>query len=495
MKLLRYPVPILAGAFLLIYLAVAATRIAHPFELEWMEGGSLEQVRRVLDGRPLYAPPSLEFTSFIYPPLYFWAGAAAARVAGLSLATLRALSLLASLASFGLLYRFARRETGSRLAGLLAAGLFAACFKIGGAWFDVARVDSLSLALWLGAAYLLRFGSTMTSQVASGALVVLSFLTKQSALVAAAPLALHAVLFKPRRGLPFVGTAAGLGAAAVLLLERESGGWFRYYVLDLPRSHALVPAMIGGFWRVDVFAGIGPAFVAGMAFLAYDLFRGDRERASLLGLAAAGAMGSAWLSRMHLGGWPNVLMPLHAAVALLGGVAVYAIAGKTPAKRPPAAPWLVGAMALAMLVQLALLSYDPRPFVPTGADREAGRALVGSMAKIPGEVLVPNHPYLAVLAGKPSFAHDNAIADVLRGIRGDARSGLEREIVTAIRAHRFAAVVVDEEANFLAGYLERFYVPAERVFLRPDVFWTVTGARMRPEWRLVPAPNDRPASR
>ncbi len=494
MKLLRFPIPVLAGAFLLTYLAVAASRIAYPFELEWMEGGSLEQVRRVLDGRPLYVPPSLEFTPFIYPPLYFWAGAAAAKLVGLSFTTLRAVSLLASLASLLLLYRFARRETGSRLAGLLAAGLFAACFRIGGAWYDVARVDSLSVALWLGALYLLRFGASTTSQAAAGALVALSFLTKQSALVAAAPLAFHAVLFKRRRGFPFLAAAVAAGAGMTLLLDRASGGWFRYYVFDLPRSHAIVPAMILGFWKVDVLSGIGLACLVGVAYIGRGLWGGDREGASLLGLAVAGAAGSAWLSRMHLGGWPNVLMPLHAAVALLGGVAVYALVREATAGRSRAAPWLAAAVQLAMAAQLALLVYDPRPFVPSRADRESGHDLVGSLARIPGDVLVPNHPYLATLAGKPSFAHDNAIADVLRGVRCDARSRLEREVVSAIRARRFEAVIVDEEANFLAGYLAGSYVPVARVIPRPDVFWTVTGARMRPEWRLAPVRDGRPAA-
>ena len=54
------------------FLAVAyivARRFAYPFELEWLEGGSLIQVLRLLDGQPLYAPPSLDYIAFNYPPL------------------------------------------------------------------------------------------------------------------------------------------------------------------------------------------------------------------------------------------------------------------------------------------------------------------------------------------------------------------------------------------------------------------------------------------
>src|SRR5262245_60258037 len=60
-----------AAYYLLAYLGVALARIGYPFELEWLEGQSLEEVRRLLAGQPIYAAPSLEFVASNYPPLYF----------------------------------------------------------------------------------------------------------------------------------------------------------------------------------------------------------------------------------------------------------------------------------------------------------------------------------------------------------------------------------------------------------------------------------------
>ena len=57
------------------YLVVALARLNYPYDLEWMEGGTLEHVARVLGGRPLYVAPSLEFTPYIYAPLYYYVAA------------------------------------------------------------------------------------------------------------------------------------------------------------------------------------------------------------------------------------------------------------------------------------------------------------------------------------------------------------------------------------------------------------------------------------
>ena len=87
---------------------------------------------------------------FNYPPLYYWAGGALVHVFGDSFAPLRALSFAASIACGALLYLLVHGMTGRRAAGVLAAGLFFATYRLAGAWFDLARTDSLHLALVLG---------------------------------------------------------------------------------------------------------------------------------------------------------------------------------------------------------------------------------------------------------------------------------------------------------------------------------------------------------
>src|SRR6478735_8320342 len=96
---------LVAGAvwYLGAVLVVALARINYPYDLEWMEGGTLEHVARVLGGQPLYVAPSLEFTPYIYAPLYYYVTAPFAYLFGLRLLPLRLVSFAASLGVLALI--------------------------------------------------------------------------------------------------------------------------------------------------------------------------------------------------------------------------------------------------------------------------------------------------------------------------------------------------------------------------------------------------------
>src|SRR3954471_7930841 len=101
----------IGSAFVLMYLYIALGRLSYPFDLEWMEGSMVHHVARVLAGQPIYAPPTLEFTAFLYPPLYYYVSAAVARVTGLGFTPLRLVSLASSVAVFWFMGALAKRET------------------------------------------------------------------------------------------------------------------------------------------------------------------------------------------------------------------------------------------------------------------------------------------------------------------------------------------------------------------------------------------------
>src|SRR5262245_22933328 len=98
------------------FVEVALGRISYPFDLEWMEGGIITHVRRVVTGRPLSAEPSLEVTAFISPPFCYYVSALVSSVVGLGYFAPRLVSLLSILGSFVLIGRWVRRETGDHLA-------------------------------------------------------------------------------------------------------------------------------------------------------------------------------------------------------------------------------------------------------------------------------------------------------------------------------------------------------------------------------------------
>ena len=70
-KYFKLSVIALAIYFVLAYVILALSHISFPFALEWIEGSMLDHVRRVLSGKQLYAPPSVEFVPAIYPPFFF----------------------------------------------------------------------------------------------------------------------------------------------------------------------------------------------------------------------------------------------------------------------------------------------------------------------------------------------------------------------------------------------------------------------------------------
>ena len=204
-----------------------ARRLSYPYDLEWMEGTMLLHAQRLRAGQPLYAPPSLAFVAFAYPPLQPALVAAASALFGLDYATGRAISVLGYLVAVAAAYLFLREAGAPRALALGGIAISAAAFAPTGAWYDLVRIDSVwlglvTLGLW--AAWRAR-RSTPAAGVA-GVLLVASLLAKQTAapLIGVAILALFRA--DRRRGMILAATIGLVGGTAILLLQRATGGWF-----------------------------------------------------------------------------------------------------------------------------------------------------------------------------------------------------------------------------------------------------------------------------
>jgi Dolichyl-phosphate-mannose-protein mannosyltransferase len=487
-RLRRSTAALLLGAgfaFVLAYLFVAVSRMRYPFELEWMEGGMVDHVRRVLAGLPIYAKPSIDFVSFLYPPLYYEAAAVFARVFGPGFFPLRLLSFLSSVGVFALLYAIVRRESGAWFPGAVAVSLFAATYDRVGGWFDIARLDSFYLLLLLTSVYALRFAASPVAAAVAGLSLGAAFLTKQSALVVALPLVVCATLADIRRA-PWFAAAAGLVmGGGILWLDRSTGRWFHYYCIDLPSRH---PRVDGG-WADFLTADLLPALpVATLAAIYYAVTRVRAEGGAsrfFYPFLAAGMLGSSWAVRNMVGAEVNNLLPAFAAVAILAALGLHELL--TRASAAATSSWKLVAIGaqVALLAQLAYLGYDPRKHIPSAADRAAGDQLVARLATIPGEIFVPHHGYLARLAGKRDYAHTLAMDNVFLDDEGDYRRDLEAEMLRALGEKRFSAVLLESDGRY-APEISTGYEAKEKLFDRTDVFWPVTGGRLRPEVLCVP---------
>ena len=102
---------------------------------------------------------------------------------------LRAVGAACAVACGALIYLLVRASKASRSASIVGAGLFFAAYRFTGGYYDLARADTLFLAFALAALLALEVGRTAASDLVAAALLVLSFLAKQTALFIALPLA------------------------------------------------------------------------------------------------------------------------------------------------------------------------------------------------------------------------------------------------------------------------------------------------------------------
>ena len=474
----------IALAFTGVYLVLAILRMGYAFELEWIEGGSLSMVRRVLDGRPLYDSPSLSYIPFNYPPLYYWLSGLAARVLGLEFTALRLVSFAASLACGALIFSLVWAETKRRSAGVLAVGLFFATYRLAGAWLDVARVDSLHLALVLSGFLLLRVvRAPLVAGVAAGAILTLAFLTKQSALVAAFPMAVYLLFSDRTRGIAFAGSMATLVIASVFVLDSTSGGWFRYYVFELAGKYAPQISMATQFWRVDFAGPLAFCILAGLfAFLVPP--EGAGRGRGITFAAIVGLLVSSWTVRAYPATYDNVLLPACAAAALMLGLGWDAAQSSAQRWGSRYAPRLTAFAGIAVVLQFVALSYNPLQQLPDEADVAAGERIVENLALTDGPALVPCHDYLSVRAGKGEHFHEMAFMAVAKSGDDTTAVRLRRQLREAVQ-DRFWSWIILDTRDWLFEELAVAYEPRFNVVEEGEM-WPVTGMRRRPESMFVP---------
>ena len=417
------------------YLLVALRRLDYPFALEQLEGNSLVEVHRILAGQALYPAPSVGYVPDGYPPLYFYVSAAFAHVLGASYLTLRLVSLASSLACFALLARLVQRETGSIAAGTGAAGVFAATYFAAGDWFDIGRVDSLFLALSIGALYAVRWMRATPGAIAAGTLLAAAALTKQTGLAELVVVPAVALL-GPRRGLARVTalSAVTVLGLSTLMLRLTSGGWYTYYVFKQMSGQSLTASNFGWFWT---------ALATAMGLAACSALIGARRvpRELLAGCAALAVEGYATL--VHSGGAINDVLPAYLAVALLAGLALGNGAGQSSTGQSSTGRLVATVAGVLILAQTVFLlaSSHPSSALPASAGRAVGMRLVAGMRALGGDVAAPGDPSLSLQAGMTTVAVQGAVYDVVRATDQAGTASYLHSAAAAVKAWQFSAII------------------------------------------------------
>jgi hypothetical protein len=504
----NYLLPAIAVFYILLYIFVAISRMSYPYELEWMEGRSLEHVHRLLAGQSIFPAPSVNFIPLTYTPLYFYVSSISALFFGDNFFSLRLVSFAASLGIITLIYIYVKRETNSGYFAVLAAGLFAATFRLNGFWFDIARVDSLFLLFLLWGIYFVRFGKSSRSIVIAAVFFSLSFFTKQTAFILISPLVIYLLFTNWKHCVLYIISMIILILGISYTLEIIYNYWYNLYTFVVPYSLSKYLALfkLKQFIRTCLLLPLPFALIATCYYFISKLKAKEIKIFFFYFCIFVGLFGGSLPSFFNVGGYYNDLMPVHLAITLLFAVGLVALMNIIHNMRGEKSFILSLIVYILCIFQFYLLAYDPFKFIPCKEDASAGDELVAKIASIKGDVLIPSHPYLAVRAGKSYYIHISALYGyiVLMGKQpgGQQDTGvystfrehyacenpnsnmdLYGQLTQDIKDRKFGAIILDNDKFPID--LEPYYKLAGKLFDQ-DVFWTYIGVHTRPNLIYLP---------
>lgn len=478
--------------FLVSYLAVVIARINYPFQLEWVEDGSLQLISRILSGKNIYIEPSLEFVPFIYTPFYFYVSALLANLLGPGFLSPRLISFLASIGLLVLVYKFIRNETSDRNSNLLGVFIFIASYRVTGAWLDIARVDSLYIFLTFSSIYMIRKSSQPNAIVLSVLLATLSILTKQTAIIILAPIFLHKIIFDRNSGIRLSVLSFISVSSSFVLINLLSDGWFSYFTLYVPTLHRFMEDALLTFWTVDL-RPFYPMILISLAYFVIMWREQNKESIFFYIAVIAGMTAASWSGRISFGGYDNNLLPVSLGLSISLGLSVYHLSNYFDDQKQNSGLLKLILYSLCLL-QFSLLAYKIVDQIPSQEFLRAGEAISEDIRRVDGEVYIPRAPYLAQLAGKSGHAHFAALGELI-GHYGDIIPPegiiLREQLGEQISSQFYSAIILNNYGSVYKELheVEEYYDMKMSFPLKNDIFRTLTGYYTKPRLLFTPDPN------
>ena len=469
-------------------------RFNYPHDLEWMTGAELDHIERFQKGLPIYAPPTSDWIPFLYPPLYYILSALLAGVTHDLRASARLISLMSTLLGAYFVWRIARNRGTSKTWAYFGVGAFFGAFPFVEYWYDCERADSLFTVILLGTLVLLTESEALWAAAVAGALFGVAFFVKQPAVLYGVAIAVaYFIRGKWKNALVLGAVTTTILVAGVRAFDARSDGWFSYYVIRMPRAHGmslnLLPQLITDLSRAWLYT-LATAMTAVWFFVRFK--RGGREQAISVAFLAASFVSSC-ASRLHVGGWPNVLMFWTASAAIAIGVVGSTIERRWLEMSTDAwdvRRWANTILPLSLVLQCWQFGYDPSSHIPSHADGEVVARFDRRVRELEkkGEVLTMGVGHLT----STRHFHDAALFDVLY-----VEKRVPEAILNDIRRQRFAAIIIDNFDDLWLSYeptigdtfmraVASHYFVAERI--DPLLPPCILGFQIKPSWTLMPRP-------
>ncbi len=397
-------------AHVVILTQTVLRRMTFPFDYDWLEGAQMLQGFRLAHGLPLYGPVDHGFMAAPYPPVHPALMAILGSIFGFEFWVGRLVSI-ASLAMIGVLFtKTMWRQVPKK--PLRWAFMAVACASSAIAYpallghLDMARVDTLAFAFVVASGYLVTTDGIVRGswryRCGLAFILALSVYTKQNNVFFAVA-ALVALAFRNFREAVRMALLFGsLCVTALVGLEVATHGWFLKWMLVM-RGHRLVadhlPTGMLDSWRASPWLPLVPVFAI-VAALKRTLTTTTKVWLAMWGAAIPACA----LPILAEGGARNNLI----SVAVLGTfVALLPLADLLRERRHD---WrdVVGGVAFAAVLAAYMPSHFGSPliadsFVPSAHDRREVERLHEVIRGLPGNVIFPMFPFVAIHDGKTDF--------------------------------------------------------------------------------------------
>jgi hypothetical protein len=424
-----------------IFLAVAIPKILYPYEMHWMEGTMLEQVNRILNGKPLYAKPSIYYVPWLYEPLYYYVTELFALVSGLSYPLARIPSVLSTIGVITIIYFVVRKETGRAFYGIAGIGLYLASFGKVEYSFIAARIDPLFNLLLVSSIVIVYYSKRSRSILTGAALLALCYFTKQTALVFAPAFILYFIwIGQWKSALVFFAGLAICIFGGILLLDSAYHGYFSYYTLLVPKAKGTTLrwsyAFNGLFSYVIIRCWLISFIALAMLFLKKSFHSESTNLTNrdilYFGFFLAASLVSGFLGILNFGGGHNVFLPIAALAAIFLPIA---------SQKLQHTKFALLFIPIQIMFLLSMPWRDPRN-IAREIDKKNQEVFFAKVSSLPGEVWIRYHGFNRRYTGKADYADIAAIKDILL-IKDSDSYNLQAELDSALLQKKWSYIISD----------------------------------------------------